>query len=71
MPKALPGSRIWGISVLGCTSIIPLLIGPIIVGVLVDFGRKAYRVTFHQQRRRREFDKEILPAHDRRLGLAG
>ena len=38
MPTPLPGARIWGISVLGCTSIIPLLIGPIIVGVLVDFG---------------------------------
>ena len=38
VPTPLPGARIWGISVLGCTSIIPLLIGPIIVGVLVDFG---------------------------------
>ncbi len=34
----LPGSRIWGVALLGCTSIIPILIGPIIVGVLVDYG---------------------------------
>ena len=34
----LPPLRIWAISVLGCVSIIPLLVGPIITGVLVDQG---------------------------------
>lgn len=34
----LPGPRLWGLALLGCTSIIPILIGPIIIGVLVDFG---------------------------------
>ncbi|EED33348.1 transporter, major facilitator family [gamma proteobacterium NOR5-3] len=34
----LPGPRLWALALLGCTSIIPILIGPIIIGVLVDFG---------------------------------
>ena len=34
----IPAPRLWGIAVLGCVSIIPILIGPIITGVLVDFG---------------------------------
>jgi MFS family permease len=34
----LPGPRYWGLALLGCTSIIPILIGPIIIGVLVDYG---------------------------------
>ncbi len=38
MSTPLPGARIWALSILGCTSIIPLLVGPIIIGVLVDFG---------------------------------
>ena len=38
MLALLPGPRTWAIAVLGCISIIPVLIGPIITGVLVDFG---------------------------------
>ncbi|MFK7830603.1 MAG: MFS transporter [Congregibacter sp.] len=34
----LPGPRLWGLALLGSTSIIPILIGPIITGVLVDYG---------------------------------
>ncbi len=34
----LPGPRTWAIALLGCISIIPVLVGPIITGVLVDFG---------------------------------
>lgn len=34
----LPGARLWGIAILGCVSIFPILIGPIIMGVLVDYG---------------------------------
>ncbi len=34
----LPAPRYWGLALLGCTGIIPILIGPIIVGVLVDYG---------------------------------
>ncbi len=34
----LPNPRIWGIALLGCISIMPVLVGPIITGVLVDFG---------------------------------
>jgi DHA1 family inner membrane transport protein len=34
----LPGPRIWASAVLGCVTLIPILIGPIITGVLVDSG---------------------------------
>lgn len=34
----LPGPGIWGLSVLGCIALMPLLSGPIITGVLVDYG---------------------------------
>lgn len=34
----LPGPRIWACAVLGCITLIPILIGPIITGVLVDSG---------------------------------
>jgi hypothetical protein len=34
----LPAPRYWGLALLGCTGIIPILIGPIIIGVLVDYG---------------------------------
>ena len=34
----LPRAPIWGLAVLGCVTIIPILIGPVIVGVLIDSG---------------------------------
>lgn len=34
----LPRASIWGLTLLGCTTIIPILIGPVIVGVLIDSG---------------------------------
>ena len=34
----LPRPAIWGLSVLGCLCLIPILIGPVITGVLVDSG---------------------------------
>jgi len=34
----LPGPRIWAGAILGCVTLIPILIGPIIIGVLVDAG---------------------------------
>ena len=34
----LPGARLWGIAILGCVSVFPILIGPIIMGILVDYG---------------------------------
>lgn len=34
----LPRPAIWGLALLGCTCLIPILIGPVITGVLVDFG---------------------------------
>ena len=34
----IPGPAIWAASVMGCVTLIPVLIGPIIIGVLVDFG---------------------------------
>lgn len=33
-----PTFKQWGLALLGCISIIPVLIGPIITGVLVDYG---------------------------------
>lgn len=34
----LPGPRIWASALLGCVTLIPILIGPIITGVLVESG---------------------------------
>ncbi|MEM9387327.1 MAG: MFS transporter [Pseudomonadota bacterium] len=34
----IPGPAIWAASLIGCVALIPILIGPIIIGVLVDFG---------------------------------
>lgn len=34
----LPAPRLWGLALLGCTSLLPILFGPIITGVLVDYG---------------------------------
>lgn len=34
----LPEARLWGLSILGCVSVFPILIGAIILGVLVDYG---------------------------------
>ncbi|MEM9257942.1 MAG: MFS transporter [Pseudomonadota bacterium] len=34
----LPAPAVWAGSLLGCVTLIPILIGPIIVGVLVDYG---------------------------------
>jgi hypothetical protein len=34
----LPRASIWGLTLLGCTTLIPILIGPVIVGVLIDSG---------------------------------
>lgn len=34
----LPAPAIWASAILGCVTLIPILIGPIIVGVLVDYG---------------------------------
>ncbi|EED34855.1 transporter, major facilitator family [Luminiphilus syltensis NOR5-1B] len=34
----LPAPRFWGMAILGCVAVIPILIGPIITGVLVDYG---------------------------------
>ncbi|MEM8943467.1 MAG: MFS transporter, partial [Pseudomonadota bacterium] len=33
-----PPASIWASAILGCVTLIPILIGPIIVGVLVDYG---------------------------------
>ena len=33
-----PTTRIWAIALVGCIAILPVLLGPIILGVLVDFG---------------------------------
>jgi len=34
----LPRPAIWGLALLGCSCVIPILIGPVITGVLVDYG---------------------------------
>ncbi len=36
--SAIPGPAVWASAFLGCTTLIPILIGPIITGVLVDAG---------------------------------
>jgi hypothetical protein len=36
--QRLPRPRLWGVALLGCISILPVLLAPIITGVLVDFG---------------------------------
>ena len=38
MGSLLPAPRLWAVSLLGCIAILPVLVAPIITGVLVDFG---------------------------------